>query len=181
MFEEIAKYSVIIFDLDGTLIDLSINWEELRIELEQKFHYPFRPFFKSFENLSRETKEKVLQILQKHEQSGLLNSKPNERMKYLVRDLARKNKKLAVFSSNSNLTIEQTLNNMGLRGNFNIIIGCEDVEKHKPHPEGLFLILKHFKVLPSQVVYIGNDLKDFEAATRSGIQFYFVNQVNPDE
>ena len=59
---EIKNYNIIIFDLDGTIVDLNINWEGLRNELKNTFHLPFQPFFQFYDMFNCDTKKKLMKF-----------------------------------------------------------------------------------------------------------------------
>ena len=54
------------------------------------------------------------------------------------------------------------------------IVGGEDVEEHKPHPEGLLLAKEKLKIKKEQAIYIGDSLVDVEAAKAAEIDFIAV-------
>jgi len=54
---------------------------------------------------------------------------------------------------------------------FDIIIGGEDVTKHKPDPQGISIALEKLKLSASQVVYVGDSVIDGETALNSHTAF----------
>lgn len=54
---------------------------------------------------------------------------------------------------------------------FDIIIGGEDVKKHKPSPEGLLLAIQKLNVAPEDTLYIGDSTVDAETAAAAGVSF----------
>lgn len=54
---------------------------------------------------------------------------------------------------------------------FDIIVGGEDVTKHKPDPQGVAIALDNLKLKPSQVLYIGDSVVDAETAVQAGTAF----------
>ena len=61
-----------------------------------------------------------------------------------------------------------------LTNGFEIVIGGEDVEQHKPHPEGLFEAMKRLECPPETVLYVGDSVVDAELAKRAGISLVVV-------
>ena len=92
----------------------------------------------------------------------------------LARELKKKGKKLAIFSGNCHETIEECLKKSGIREMFDFIVGKEDVEKHKPHPEGLLKIMSHFGAPKENVAFMGNEDDDAEAGKSAGVDFILV-------
>ena len=56
-------------------------------------------------------------------------------------------------------------------GWFDVIVGGEDVTKHKPDPQGVMLALEHLDISPSRVLYVGDSVVDGETAVNSGTDF----------
>lgn len=54
---------------------------------------------------------------------------------------------------------------------FDVFMGKEDTELHKPNPEPLLVACKKLGVAPSEAVYIGDTMNDFEAAKAAGTEF----------
>lgn len=51
---------------------------------------------------------------------------------------------------------------------FEIIVGAEDIQNLKPHPEGVKLILEKTKILPEETLIIGDMSADLQAGKLSG-------------
>jgi phosphoglycolate phosphatase-like HAD superfamily hydrolase len=54
------------------------------------------------------------------------------------------------------------------------VIGGEDVEQHKPHPQGLFEAIEKLQCSPESVVYVGDSVVDAELAKRAGVPLIVV-------
>ena len=62
------------------------------------------------------------------------------------------------------------------------MIGGEDVEQHKPHPQGLFEAIKRLQCSPASIVYVGDSVVDAELARRAGVPLVIVlTGVTPRE
>ncbi|QQS59715.1 HAD family hydrolase [Candidatus Peregrinibacteria bacterium] len=57
---------------------------------------------------------------------------------------------------------------------FSVVVGAEDVEHCKPHPEPLLFAAKKLNVLPEECLYIGDSLSDAKAAISAGMPFFGV-------
>ncbi|MBN1219880.1 MAG: HAD-IIIA family hydrolase [Anaerolineae bacterium] len=82
--------------------------------------------------------------------------------------------KLGIVSTKFRRRIETILAREGLSGFFDVIVGGEDVIKHKPDPEGLNLALNRLRCSPADSLYVGDSLTDAETASRVGIPFVAV-------
>ncbi len=77
---------------------------------------------------------------------------------------------MAVFTGKGRKTSEITLENIGLLDSFDLIVTGDDVENHKPSPEGLNKIVDYFNVDPDRTLLIGDAPSDIKAAKSAGIK-----------
>jgi HAD superfamily phosphatase len=75
----------------------------------------------------------------------------------------------AVFTGRPKAEAELTLNRFGAGVVFHPVIGMEQVRHHKPHPEGLQLILQENP--GRKVYYIGDTVDDARCARAAGVPF----------
>jgi phosphoglycolate phosphatase len=182
MFED---KDVLVFDLDGTLVHVDLDWVEIRRKLLEMFpvgKWKLEEITttviteKIAEKLgSKALKEAYSMIRDLERGAGI---RPIKQSVELASRLGAEGKKLAIFSNNSHETIEEILENLGLREMFGMIVGREDVTRHKPHPEGLEKILTHFKADKSCAAFIGNEAKsDIAAGRAAGIDAFLIEDV----
>jgi phosphoglycolate phosphatase len=95
-------------------------------------------------------------------------------VKDLVHRLTSSNFVLGILSTKFRYRICQILERYELTDQFSVIVGGEDIEKSKPDPEGLHLILSKTSIKPEQAVLVGDSLTDAETALRGGIDFIAV-------
>jgi len=77
--------------------------------------------------------------------------------------------KLAIVSTKYRRRINEVLERETLLHGFQVVIGGEDVEQHKPHPQGLLEALGKLECSPASVVYVGDSVVDAELARRAGV------------
>lgn len=170
---------LVVFDLDGTIADLDVDWQGLRTELHWHFnsHYQFdsdfTPFDKEIERAGEDLGDKALgeayEIVERYELENIENVTPIAGSLELVRYLKRDGKTVAILSSNTRSAIELALGFLKIRQYFDIIAGKEDVRKHKPDPEGLLLIRGKAGVGTAEVCLIGDRSTDMECATNANV------------
>jgi HAD superfamily phosphoserine phosphatase-like hydrolase len=181
--EKFKNIELFIFDLDGTICKLDIDWDELKNFLRKKYgtDLNFEYLDVGIENLERKLGEKAkkeaYEIVRKYELRGVKKLKPIKKVLKLIKILKQQNKTLAIFSSNLKETVEKALKKLKIIEDFEIIISKEDVKKHKPSCEGLKKIIKLSKVSKEKVIYIGDKKKDLEAGKRAGIKTILVSQI----
>lgn len=79
---------------------------------------------------------------------------------------------LALFTGRVRREVNRTLDFAGVRKFFAQIVTADDVEKHKPDPEGLLKILRGRD--PRRAIYIGDNVDDALAAQAAGVPFVAV-------
>jgi phosphoglycolate phosphatase len=91
-----------------------------------------------------------------------------------IEELRGQNLKLAIVSTKYRRRIHQVLEREALLHGFEFVIGGEDVEQHKPHPQGLFEAMGRLECSASSVLYVGDSVVDAELAKRAGVPFVIV-------
>lgn len=170
----------VVFDLDGTIAKLDVDWLGLRNELKVFFenNYKYKSDFLQLdyeiEKLGERISSKALidayTIVEKYEHQNIQNAEQIEGSLDLIRYLSDTNKILAIFSNNTRRTVKSVIEHLGIEDIFDIVVGKEDVKKHKPDPEGLILIRNKIKKQPYEICFIGNTDKDIEAGKRANIR-----------
>ncbi len=168
---------LVVFDLDGTIAELRVDWPGLRRELHDHFKInydfdsDFTPFDSEIEKAGAELGDKALkeayEIVERYELENIEKVTPIAGSVEIVRDLKRAGKTLAILSGNTRSAIELALGYLKIRKYFDIIVSKEDVRKHKPDPEGLFLIKDKVGVEITEVCLIGDRHTDMECAANA--------------
>jgi HAD superfamily hydrolase (TIGR01509 family) len=77
--------------------------------------------------------------------------------------------RLAVFTGKGRQTAGITLDRLHLSEYFDLVVSGNDVEEHKPSPEGIRLILDRFACPPAKVLMVGDSVSDIKAARAAGV------------
>jgi phosphoglycolate phosphatase len=77
----------------------------------------------------------------------------------------------AIVSTKYRYRIESILEHAGLAGAVDLIVGGEDVTRHKPDPEGLQRALAGLGIAVAHALYVGDHPVDGHAAARAGVGF----------
>ena len=78
---------------------------------------------------------------------------------------------VASVSSKFRYRIEALLALNQLQSLVDVLIGGEDVQRHKPDPEGLVLALARLGLPARSAIYVGDHAVDAQAAERAGVAF----------
>ncbi len=190
---------VIIFDLDGVLVDTKlIHFESLNLALK-KFNvneikyedhikvFDGLPTFKKLELISKKhklSKNKLLKI-QKIKQKYTINLlkknvKYNKKLYQLFKKLSKKYK-LVVATNAVRSTLNICLRNLKIKRYVNYAICNEEVKNSKPNPEIYFKIFMKFGIYPEESIILEDSHYGRQAATHSGgnlVPIQNLNEVN---
>ena len=75
------------------------------------------------------------------------------------------------IATNRTDTMDRVLMEHDLEGQFDLVVTASDVQHPKPHPEQLQVIMHHFNIAPSQMIYIGDSALDAQAAGAAAVPF----------
>jgi len=185
--EKIEGIKLVIFDLDGTLIDAYQAVIESFNYAMSRACYPCRsaltirravgwgnvnllkPFVKS-KDLSR-----VVRIYRRHHKSSLLrNARLFPGVKNILSYLKRKGYILAVASNRPTFFSGFLIRHFKLNKYFDYVISSDKLRYGKPHPQILNHILDKFQIMPSEAVYVGDMDIDALAGRRAKIKTLIV-------
>tara|TARA_R110002020_G_scaffold14313_6_gene50859 strand:- start:34282 stop:34893 length:612 start_codon:yes stop_codon:yes gene_type:complete len=181
------KYKLIIFDLDGVLVD-ACEWHRtaLNASLLEVCNYQIsrEDHYRSFNGLPTRVK------LQKLSQEGIVptdkheviyNLKQKKTIETIIQEAQIRNEKIELlsylkedgcivtcFTNSIKKTAFLMLKKTGVFNFFDMIVTNQDVKNPKPSPEGYEKIIKHFKVDVSETLIIEDSPKGLAAARKSG-------------
>lgn len=177
------KIKLIIFDLDGTLInaypavEASVNFTlkkfglptQNKDKIRRAVGWGDRELITRF--VPEQKVEGALKIYRRHHAQALRTSTrflPGA--KRLIGDLKRKKYQLAVATNRPTKFSLIALKYLKIKQYFDYIL-CADKLKHgKPHPAILIQILKRLKVKPSEALYVGDMTIDVQTGNSAGVK-----------
>ena len=84
--------------------------------------------------------------------------------------LKERGTRLAVFTGKGRRTARITLDEFKLSHFFDYVVSGNDVVNHKPHPEGIQKVIRHFSLSPSDVLMVGDSLSDVNASRGASVK-----------
>lgn len=182
---------VIVFDLDGTIVNLQVDWKNLRKILSKKYSkiYNTSRRFDRITTCLRSVLERedldvfkeFLNIICTTEFNNIDDTKEIEETTYFINNSEKfgipEGTQFAILSLNCRKTIKGAIELVGVADKISYIVGREDVKKWKPNPDGLLKIETHFDVSSDQMVYFGDVKKDLIAGLRAGVDAYFIDDL----
>jgi phosphoglycolate phosphatase len=180
---------LLIFDLDGTLVDT------IR-DITDAVNYAVRPFGvkshtiedmksmvgagianlisglihsqKNSQEKTQQSKEEAIKRFISHYSEHLLdNTIPYPQVKETLYKLAGYRK--AVISNKREHLSREVLKGVGLSKHFDVILGSDSVPKKKPSPVPVLEVLKRLEFPKEKAVIIGDSNFDIEAGRKAGI------------
>ncbi len=184
--KQIAKRvspKVIIFDLDGTLVDayravwLSLNMAFKAVGLPRMSYQVVKKSVGWGERIlvakfvPPEKVEKTLTIYrQSHRKALMKGVRFLPGAKKLILDLHQKGTKLAIASNRPTEFCELILKNLKVRKYFEIVLCADRVKRPKPAGDMLKEILKRLEAKTSEAIYIGDMTIDVQTGRRANVK-----------
>ncbi|UCC38660.1 MAG: HAD family phosphatase [Candidatus Aminicenantes bacterium] len=165
------KLRCVIFDLDGTIVDVPYDWDKIRVELETQ-GIPILHFLNSLEEPERSEK---WQILERYEDEATRKAELKQGMHELLDLLTKKGIKKAVVTNNSQKNAFYLLEKFNL--NFDYIITRES-GLWKPSGAPFLEVMKKLGLKKEECSVVGDSPFDVRAANEVGISRVFILSEN---
>jgi pyrophosphatase PpaX len=76
---------------------------------------------------------------------------------------------VAIVTSKTGWLARRGLDHVGLGPHFDVIIGCDACDRHKPDPQPVFVALEQLGYQPDEAVFVGDSVHDMEAGNAAGV------------
>lgn len=186
----------LIFDLDGTIIKLTLPLEAMRSEAKRYYIDKGMPpeLFEPADGISSSTakakdffltngtselewqmmQDELDDLMSAFERSSAEDVVLIDGAIETVSAIASKGLRIAVLTNNSRPAMDIILKKIPLDKYFELIHTRHESPSPKPYPDGLLHIINKLGLSPDEVVYVGDAMIDGVAATRAGIEFWGV-------
>ena len=176
---------LVIFDVDGTLLDTEARWKEAWGAIGNQYNAPELGMDLFYKLIGKSGKEELLfienylnernlpiSILSEATAYGLQLLNEHIDVKPGVFEFLNHLKSLKIpmgvaTATNRDATIER-LTRCGLIDYFDYILCGDQVTKRKPHPETYLKVLDYFNIDPKETLVLEDSLVGVEAAYRAG-------------
>lgn len=185
------SYKLVIFDLDGTILDTLEDLKESTNAALAANGYPARTLDevrrfvgngigKLIERAvpQKTSPESIACTLESFKQHYAVHcadhTKPYDGIPKLLADLREKGILTAVVSNKADFAVQE-LCSQYFPGAFDFVVGEREGIRRKPCPDSVFEVLKTLHVRQSDAVYVGDSDVDVETAKQAGMDGIFVS------
>lgn len=184
----LKKYSAVIFDLDGTILDT----DQMLFSIIKKLFTTYRPDYHPSEtDLFSFSGPPLLDSFQKFfpkvDSLLILNAYRQQAQEIMVKEISfypgtleflNKLKKsgflLGIVTNKQTHTAHQNLKILKADIFFDCVIGYDDVKNPKPFPDGLLKCVKTLDLIISNCLFVGDSIYDYKAAEGAKMDFALV-------
>ena len=190
-------YEMIVFDLDGTLLDtLDDLWSAVNAALK-KFNLPLR----EKDEVRNFVGNGIVKLMQRAvgynhpDFEGILTefkryyaehcadkTQPYDGIMSTLKELKNKNIRLAVLSNKADFAVKRLAEEY-FKGIFDAAVGENEAAgiRKKPAPDSLFAVMEQFNVAKEKTLYVGDSEVDIQTAANAGVACLSVTWGFKDE
>lgn len=180
---EVKESPLVVYDLDGTLVDLDVDWKGLYFRLsdiarEWGHVGRFDHLLKAYEWVRKRPEVKDIMVQKQSEMESLRIGNYRRVLPGYSSAMWRlkRKKRCSILSLNTSSTIESIFAGRG----FYPIVSIDRVERPKPDPMGIENILKATGSDKGEVIFIGNSHIDEQTAESAGVTFIHVGSLKEE-
>jgi|TARA_B110000037_G_scaffold200323_1_gene240835 phosphoglycolate phosphatase len=183
---------LVIFDLDGTLVDSDKTVMKILNTIREDLTLPALKIKNISSSLSLGGEEMIKKIIgndvdtkkylgifrQRYLEDSLNKENLFDGVINYLKHLKSKNIQMAVFTNKPKDLTNKTLKRHKIYDFFNYIVTSDDVEFKKPSPDGAYKLIKMSSILPKNIIMIGDSELDQKAANSASIPFFYHNVLS---
>ena len=172
------KCDLLITDLDGTLVDLGIDWDQLRdrIRREMGWNHPLKPLGPSIPVAAGGDREKVeaaFKIVERAEVEAAMRAERDEKLISSLNRLKNLGLKIGLVTLQALNPALTALRRLGVLEFFDLIITREISLSRE---EQLKIVIEKLKSRPDRSIFVGDTEMDLESSRKIGCIFISVGR-----
>jgi len=183
-----TKINTVLFDFDGTIMDTNSvimqSWQHTFRTVEGK-ERPEEDIIGTFGEPLYVTMEKLLPQISVEEGAEIYRSFHHDNfidlidifpgILELLEGLKARGYKTGIVTSRLRHTTEIGLNKYDMEQYFDVIVTCDDTDKHKPDPEPVNIALERLGSKPEEAIMVGDSMFDILCAKNAGVKAALVS------
>jgi len=172
-------HDAVVYDLDGTLVRLAVNWDEVARNvatmLRDRGVDPGTGGLWGMLERASETghREAIEATITEYERTGAKRSK-----RLALADGLPHGVPVGVCSLNAEIACRDALSAHDLTSSIEIVVGRDSFPSSKPDPEGLLSVVDRLGVAAGSTVFVGDSPRDKETARRAGTDFAWASEFD---
>jgi pyrophosphatase PpaX len=175
-----VRFPIVLFDLDGTLVDSAAV-------ILGSFHYATETVlqrrFPDEEILARvggtnlahqmalldpDHVDELVHVYREHNDPQYSELACFDGVLDVLRQLKAEGRRLGIVSAKRRPTVERVFRSAGMGEYFDVVVGSDDTDRHKPEPEPVLKALELLDAAPAEAAYVGDSPFDVAAARAAG-------------
>lgn len=177
----------VLFDFDGTITDLNVDYRRLRKELKKFFKRyslssdfkPLLPEIRRVSNLltnSDAIYKKALEIVDKYENEAAEKANLKKGIVDIFRVLKKREVMIIILTRNGRKCVTTFFNKHIKVPKYDFIASRDDVRNLKPNVEHINYILKNMKLSKNDCLLVGDSFHDLALAFNSSVNAIIVSE-----
>jgi len=190
------RYRVILFDLDGTLIDsgpiiiASMRHASLTVLGREPDEHLVRAAIggpglaSQMRDLDPDRVDELIEVYRAHNEPLHATLEAFDGIVELLTELRRRGHRLGIVTAKRVATVQLAFERIPLlRELTHVLVGHEDTERHKPDPDPVLEALRRLGELAEDTIYVGDSPFDIRAGKAAGAGSIAVGWggIHPDE
>jgi pyrophosphatase PpaX len=176
-----VRYPVVLFDLDGTVIDSgAIILASMRHAAETVVggSWADHELMKAVGGPGLEAQmvaldpgrvDELVRVYREHNEPLHATLECCAGMDDALATLRDRGHRLGIVTAKRRLTVDLAFARLPIEQLFETVVGGDETEHHKPHPEPLLLALERLGASPADAAYVGDSPFDMQAAKAAGL------------
>jgi len=174
-------FPVVLFDLDGTLVDsaaaiLGSFHHATETVLSRRFpddqilaQVGGTNLAHQMQLLDPERVDELVRAYREHNDPQYSELACFDGIVAVLEQLKAERRRLGVVTAKRRPTVERVFAGAGIGDFFDVVVGSDDTERHKPHPEPVLKALELLDARPLDAAYVGDSPFDIAAARAAGV------------